>query len=69
LNEWLRGRGYRFYRLEAAGPRLMERIEGDETYRARNFLFAPEERADLALADVASRARGGSIRELRTSPR
>ena len=45
LNEWMRDRRYRFYRLEPEGPKLLERIEGDETYRARNFLFAPEERA------------------------
>jgi FkbM family methyltransferase len=62
LNAWMAGRSYRFYRLEAQGPRRLERIEGDETYRARNFLFAPEERAEEALADLAARPRGRSIR-------
>jgi len=50
LNTWFESRRYRFFRLEAAGPRAFSRIEGDETYRARNFLFAPEERAETALA-------------------
>jgi len=50
LNAWFESRRYRFFRLEAAGPRAFPRIEGDETYRARNFLFAPEERAETALA-------------------
>ena len=56
LNAWMAGRSYRFYRLEAEGPRPMERIEGDATYRARNFLFAPEERADEALAALRGRS-------------
>jgi FkbM family methyltransferase len=59
LNAWFTGRRYVFYRLEADGPRIFERIEGDETYRARNFLFAPEERA---LALDRFRPRGRSIR-------
>jgi len=58
LNAWMTGRSYRFYRLEDAGPRRLDRIEGDETYRARNFLFAPEDRAEEALAAL----RGRSIR-------
>lgn len=62
LNAWFRGLRYRFYRLEAAGPRRFATIEGDETYRARNFLFAPEERAERALALLAERPRGRSIR-------
>lgn len=61
LNAWFEGRRYRFFRLEAGGPRPFERIEGDETYRARNFLFAPEERADRAL-ELLTLARGRTIR-------
>jgi hypothetical protein len=62
LNAWFEGRRYRFYRLEAKGPRPFERIEGDETYRARNFLFAPEERAERARELFAARPRGRAIR-------
>jgi len=49
LNAWFASKRYRFFRLEADGPREFPHIEGDATYRARNFLFAPEERADTAL--------------------
>jgi len=52
LNAWFQGRDYCFYRLESRGPRRFDRIEGDETYRARNFLFAPAERAEAALAHL-----------------
>jgi FkbM family methyltransferase len=45
LNAWFEGRRYRYFRLEARGVREFRRIEGDPTYRDRNFLFAPEERA------------------------
>jgi FkbM family methyltransferase len=62
LNAWFEGRRYRFYRLEAQGLRRFGRIEGDETYRARNFLFAPEERAERALVRLPEPARGRSIR-------
>jgi FkbM family methyltransferase len=55
LNAWFASKRYRFYRLEASGPRAFARIEGDATYRARNFLFAPEERAESALARFHSR--------------
>ena len=55
LNAWFESRRYRFFRLEADGPRAFSRIEGDATYRARNFLFAPEERINTALLHFRDR--------------
>jgi FkbM family methyltransferase len=60
LNAWFEGRRYRFFRLEATGPRAFERIEGDATYRARNFLFAPEEGAERVRALFPRDPRGRS---------
>lgn len=48
IDEW----GYRSYQLEPEGPARRERIVGDPTHRAANWLFLPDDRPPRAAASI-----------------
>lgn len=56
LSALMAGAGYEMFRLEPAGPRWTERLQGNEAEGCRNYLFVPGERVAQARHLLGMRA-------------